>query len=91
MQPLDQLHRGTRGPGGSTFLLPPGGFAPLSTRESGLTAANESNIQKNTNKLVKFKFAGGQKRPAAPCKPPGPARATGRRIHYSGNQKLMLP
>ena len=49
------------GPGGSALSLPPGGFAPLSTRESGLTAANESNLQKNTNKLVKSQFAGSQK------------------------------
>ncbi|MBQ8200679.1 MAG: hypothetical protein IJZ74_02795, partial [Clostridia bacterium] len=35
MQPRDQLPRGRRGAGGKHFLLPPGGFAPLSTRESG--------------------------------------------------------
>ena len=35
MQPRDHLPRGQRGSGGSTFCFPPGGFAPLSTRESG--------------------------------------------------------
>ena len=123
MQPLDQLHRSTGGPGGSTFLLPPGGFAPLSTRESGSQAAirvvperrrlskqitiyrvaeNPPGGRNSTHRTSALRlyehvskhssnFSAAQKRPAAPCKPPGPARATGRRIHFSGNQKLMLP
>ena len=40
VQPLFVPHRGKRGSGGKLcFSLPPAGFAPLSTRESGLVEA----------------------------------------------------
>ena len=51
-QPRDQACRTAGGPGGKRlFRFPPGGFAPLSTRESGFQATDQLR-KKRKNKII---------------------------------------